>query len=83
MLFSADIEGLLLELIDGRYSAILKPCRLRVMLDILDCIEFAVQALDVAIIVALFLVVLPGLQPFHQFFVASKSKFVHIISPYD
>ena len=36
MLFRADIEGLLLELVDGRYSAILEPGRLRVMLDVLD-----------------------------------------------
>ena len=83
MLFSADIEGLLLELVDGRDSAILEPCRLRIMHDVFDCIEFTVKALDIAVIVAFFLVVLPGLKPFHQFFVGCKSKFVHIISPYD
>ena len=45
--------------------------------DVFNCIEFAVHALDVAVVVALFLVVLPGLKPCHQLFISSKSKFVH------
>ena len=86
MLFSADIEGLLLELIDDAVLFMLfsififislEPRRFRVMLDVLDGIEFTVQAFDIAVIVALFLVVLPGFQPLYKLFIGCKSKFVY------
>src|SRR5574344_1206768 len=75
--FIASIEGLFLELVDSRYSSILEPGRLRVMHDVLDCVEFPVKALDIAVVVALLLVVLSGLKPCHQFFICSESEFVH------